>query len=171
MDSLPPRFKPSELSRTGQHCSFTLPVSHFKRFAGLLATGQGEIEATVRFGMDGSQPVARGNLKTAVELQCQRCLEPVTTSIDTEFAFGFINAEAEADTLDENLDPVLVDENGETSAVEFLEDELILQVPARVVHSEEQHCNPVVIEAVNAETTEQSNRHNPFSDLGEMLKN
>lgn len=171
MESLPSRFKPDDLARSGQHGSVTLPVSHFKRFSGLLASQHGDVSAAVRFGMHGAQPVAKGHLHTTVALQCQRCLEPVSVDIKAEFAFGFIREESEADALVDELDPVLVDDNGETSAVEFLEDELILQVPVRVVHSDEQQCNPVVIDAVNADHAPDTNTHNPFSDLGELLKN
>ncbi|MEM7255929.1 MAG: YceD family protein [Pseudomonadota bacterium] len=171
MESLPSRFKPDELARPGQHCSVTLPVSHFKRFSGLLASEHGEVSATVRFGMHGPQPVAKGQLSTRVELQCQRCLEPVAVDITAQFAFGFIRQETDADALVDELDPVLVDDNGEIAVVDFLEDELILQVPVRVVHSDEQQCNPVVIDAVNTDQATDTNRHNPFSELGELLKN
>ncbi len=171
MDSLPSRFKPAELARSGRHCNISLTVSHFKRFSGLLASEQGQVDAVVRFSMQGSQAMAKGSLSTTVELQCQRCLEPVSTDISAEFAFGFIDDESGADSLSAELDPVLVDENGETGAVEILEDELILQVPARVVHEDEHKCNPAVIEAVTTASTVDTNKHNPFSDLGELLKN
>lgn len=171
MDGLPSRFNPAELARSGQHFSFTLAVTHFKRFCELLASGHGEVVAAVTFGLDGSQPVAKGTLKTVVELPCQRCLEPVMKEINANFACGFVRSEADADALSAELDPVLVDETEETSAVEFLEDELILQIPARVVHADEQQCNAVVIEAVSSDTTTDNNRHHPFSDLGDLLKN
>ncbi len=171
MDSLPSRFNPAEMARAGRHCSIHLPVSHFKRFSGLLASEVGEVVASVRFGMHGAQAVARGTLEATVEVQCQRCLEPVSTEISADFAFGFVSDEAQADELVEALDPLLVDESEEISAVEFLEDELILQVPARVVHSDEQKCNAVVIDALSDDHTTETNKHNPFSELGELLKN
>ncbi len=171
MESLPSRFNPAELARGRQHCKVTLPVTHFKRFSELLASQGGEAVATVAFSLQGRQAVAEGSLQAEVEVTCQRCLQPVPLQISTEFSFGFVLNEEDAESLDESLDPVLTDSHGELTVVDLLEDELILQVPQRVVHSDEEQCNPTVIDAVNTEQHVQTNKHNPFSGLDELLKN
>ena len=171
MESLPSRFNPAELARGRQHCEATLPVTHFKRFSELLASQGGKVVATVEFSLQGRQATATGALQAQVEVTCQRCLQPVSLQITTNFSFGFVASEEDAESLDEALDPVLTDSHGELSAVDLLEDELILQVPQRVVHSDEARCDSTVINAVNTEKHVQTNKHNPFSGLDELLKN
>ncbi len=171
MESLPSRFNPVELARARQHCKVTLPVTHFTRFSELLASQGGDVVATVEFSLQGRRALANGTLQASVEVTCQRCVKPAPLEIATEFTFGFVSSEEDAESLDEKLDPVLIDSNGELTVVDLLEDELILQVPQRVVHSDEEQCDPTVIDAVNAEPGVPANTHNPFSGLDELLKN
>lgn len=171
MESLPSRFNPVELARARQNCQVSLPVPHFTRFSELLASPGGDVTATVKFDTEGRQAIATGSLQTNVQVICQRCLQATDFTIDTEFSFGFVASEADADDLDAGYDPVVTDEKGELTAVDLLEDELILQIPQRVVHSNETQCDPAVIEALSREDDVQPNKHNPFSGLDELLKN
>lgn len=170
---LPARFNPAELARSRQKSLLELPVSHFKRFSALLANADGEVVAQARFDLTNSkQATAQGNLRTSVNVTCQRCMREMEIQLSGDFSFLFVNSEEEAIDVEDDYDPVLVDDRNEIEAVDFLEDELILQLPLRLVHKDENQCDQSVITAVKtAEQTGPAKTHNPFSDLDKLLKN
>lgn len=172
-NTLPSRFNPAELARSRQKSRLELPVSHFKRFSAMLANAQGDVVAKARFELnDAKQATAQGNLQTSVNVTCQRCMREMEIQLSGDFSFVFINDEEEAIDLEDDYDPVLVNSHNEIEAVDFLEDELILQLPLRLVHENEQQCDQSVITAVEtARQTGPAKTHNPFSDLDKLLKN
>lgn len=169
---LPSRFNPAALGRTATDCSLELPVSHFTRFASMLMDDSGEVRANVRFeiGQD-NVVVASGRIQAQVKLTCQRCLGAMAYHIETGFRFGFSDSEAAADELPEALDPVLVDEKGDVHVIDMFEDELILQLPLSTLHAEGEQCVPLQ-RTVESSTDAKGGQktHQPFSDLGNMLK-
>jgi len=54
--------------------------------------------------------------------------------VSGEFELVFIASEDDAAELPEHLDPVVIGDSEDIGVVEFIEDELILQLPTRVVH-------------------------------------
>ncbi len=170
---LPFKFKPAELAQRKYSGHLTLPVAHFKRFSALLADNSGEVKADARFFVgEGAQVNATGSINAIVAVTCQRCMHAMRLNINCEFSVAFISDESAEVFAEDAFDPLLLDEHQEVSAVDFLEDELILQVPLRLVHSEEQDCDKSVIEAVNtAGDNGPVKTHNPFSGLDKLLKN
>ena len=142
---LPSRFNPIEFARNSEVTQLVLPVSHFKRFTALLADDSGKVSAQAKFyiGVD-KMPIATGHLSTSVEVVCQRCMKPMTIDIDCDFVLAFVSSEEKADLLPEEVDPVLMDEHNEISAIDFLEDELILQLPISTLHKDESLCDAPV---------------------------
>lgn len=171
---LPSRFNPLDFARNGESGQLILPVSHFKRFSALLSDDSGEVSAQVRFHQErfaGSQAraVGSGTLSTQANVVCQRCMKPMTIDIDCEFKLAFVASEEQADELPEDVDPVLMDEHNEINAVDFLEDELILQLPISTLHADDSLCEPKAAWNDNRQT-EPAKTHKPFSDLGKLLK-
>lgn len=169
---LPSPFCPAELARTRQSGRLSIPVSHFKRFAALLANDSGDVSAEARFAIaEGGEILAEGNLRTKVFITCQRCMGPAQIEIDCGFKFAFVEDEKIVLALEDEYDPVVLDGQKEIEAVDFLEDELILQLPARLVHTDETKCDPTTLDAVKtAEGGVTAKTHNPFSGLDELLK-
>ncbi len=170
---LPSRFNAAALGRTTTLCTLELPVSHFKRLAALLLDGSGEVRASMQFDVsqDGVS-TASGSLQGEVRLTCQRCLTPMDHLISTAFSFGFVASETAADELPDYLDPVLMDEAGDVLAVEMFEDELILQLPLSTLHAEDENCVPQGETGEASQAPEPGGKtYQPFSALGEMLKN
>lgn len=172
MDQLPVRFSPAELARAGHTSEITLPVSHFTRFAATLADDDGNVMIQAKFGRSADKLiVATGNHSCTVNLICQRCLQPVSTELSSKFSLVFIRQESEATELPDELDPVLIGDDGEIHVVDFIEDELILQLPSRVVHENESDCDPAVIAAVTSTQNKPEKTHSPFAGLQDLLKN
>ena len=102
-----------------------------------------------------------------VPLQCQRCLQPVSTALAVERRFRFVPTEAEAARLDEvSEDDVLVLEP-RLDLAGLLEDELILSLPIVAMH--EVCPQPIRAEAPSA-GPEIDERPHPFAALAALRK-
>ena len=128
-NSLPSRFNPAELARSRQKSQLALPVSNFKRFSALLANAEGDVVAQAQFELnDARQATASGSLRTTVNVTCQRCMQTMVIELSDNFAFVFVDDEDQANEVEDDYDPVLLDDRSEIEAVDFIEDELILQL-------------------------------------------
>lgn len=169
---LPSRFNPVEFARNSEAVRLVLPVSHFKRFSALLSDDSGEVSAQARFYIGADKvPIAVGNLSSQVNVVCQRCVKPMVIEINCDFTLAFVSSEDRAEILPEDVDPVLMDEHNEISAIDFLEDELILQLPISTLHLDDSLCDaPAAVTVTENQQAEPAKTHKPFSELGKLLK-
>lgn len=171
MEQLPVKFSPAELARAGRPAHISLPVSHFPRFSATLADESGTVDIEVKFGRSETGLItATGKQSSAVNMICQRCTKHVALELGNDFELVFVKTEEDAEALPDSLDPVVIGEEDEIAVVDFIEDELILQLPTRVVHEDEQQCDADVIAALSSKPTGSTKTHNPFSGLGDMMK-
>ena len=170
MDQLPARFNPAELARSGRTNRTTLPVSHFSRFAAILADDSGDVEVEVTFGWtEDKHLVANGAQTSQVKMTCQRCQRDLPAVLTSKFSLVFVAGEADAEELPEDLDPVIIGDSEDIHVVDFIEDELILQIPSRVVHMDESDRDPAVIAALSGSQDVPAKTHNPFKGLDKLL--
>ncbi len=170
MDQLPARFNPAELARSGRANHTTLPVSHFSRFAAILADDSGSVELEVTFGWsEDKNLVANGTQTSQVKMTCQRCQRVLSADLSSEFSLVFVAGDEDAELLPEELDPVIIGDSEDIQVVDFIEDELILQIPSRVVHEDETDCDPAVIAALSGGQEVPAKTHNPFKGLDKLL--
>jgi uncharacterized protein len=73
--------------------------------------------------------VITGEASLTVVLPCQRCLEAVEIALECPMRLGLIEAEAQADALPEDLDPVVVAGEDQLRPLDLVEDELLLALP------------------------------------------
>jgi len=114
----------------------------------------------------------QASLVTTVPLTCQRCLEAVDATIDTDVDLVLLSDAKYAERLDEDADFVILSEeqvvHGEADSdlidlLALLEDELLLSLPLAPRHDHCDYAVPVVeIEDEPAE------RDNPFSVLASL---
>ena len=170
MEQLPARFKPAELARSGRANRTTLPVSHFSRFAAILADDSGDVELEVTFGWtEDKNLVANGTQTSQVKMTCQRCQRILSAELSSQFSLVFVAEESAAEELPQDLDPVIIGDSEDIHVVDFIEDELILQIPTRVVHGDESDCDPAVIAALSGGEDVPAKTHNPFKGLDKLL--
>jgi len=106
-------------------------VGDFPRLRDMLASDAGEI----RYEIDGvhdeqGRPALRVKVRGALQLRCQRCLEPLVFDVDTDetLVLAATQAEIDAEPADAHApDRLLAAE--EVRVKDLLEDELILAVP------------------------------------------
>ena len=106
--------------------------------------------------------------KAELQLECQRCLQPVATALSAERSFRFVADEATAAEIDaDSEDDVLVLTRA-LNLHELVEDELILALP--LVPRHEVCPQDVPLEAVDEGFEAAGERPNPFAALAALKK-
>jgi uncharacterized protein len=141
------------------------PVSGFARLAEVIGSKQGEVTARLKFGTRAGTPCLDGVVQTELELRCERCLDPVTKRIESDFRFGLITSEDEADLLPKEFEPLLVSDSVQ-SLVELVEDEILLSLPIVARHDEE--CSEI-LQKHAANDSVQQDTYRPFAALKDLM--
>jgi uncharacterized protein len=118
----------------------------------------GEIKVTGRASRKGEEVRLRGQIKTEVELSCDRCLAPRDTPMEVEFDTSFIpQAAASAETDNVELLPehlaVATYEGDSVDLDELVREQIVLALPTR--HLCREDCKglcPTCGADLNAET-------------------
>ena len=141
------------------------PVSALERLAETICNDRGEVAARLRFGIRAGTPCLDGHVQADLELRCERCLDQVKQHIESDFRFGLITSEDEADLLPKEFEPLLVSES-EQSLVELVEDELLLSLPIVARHDEE--CSEI-LQKHKQNDEAQHETHRPFAALKDLM--
>jgi uncharacterized protein len=141
------------------------PVSRFERLGEIISDNSGEVIAWLRFGIRAGTPCLDGSIEAELELRCERCLDPVKQHIESNFRFGLITSEDEAELLPKEFEPLLVTES-EQSLVELIEDELLLSLPIVAKHDEE--CSEI-LQQHKKDDNAQHDTYRPFAALKDLM--
>lgn len=142
---------------------------------GLLALPGDTLPPPVHWSAAGEQRTAAGGgtqtwlrlrADTAVTLQCQRCLQPMTQALVLDHAFRFVDGEDEAARLDEDGDDDVLAASRSFDLIELLEDELILALP--LVPRHEVCAQPLPTGA--ADDGADAPAENPFAALAALRR-
>ena len=115
--------------------------------------------------------VIKGTAQVEVELECQRCGNPFSQTVDCSFCFSPVKNLEQIDDLPEIYEPVELNEFGEVNLLEMIEDEFIISLPLVPMHNSE-HCEVSVAEQVFGELPEElAKKPNPFAVLANLKKN
>ncbi|MFK7854996.1 MAG: YceD family protein [Granulosicoccus sp.] len=138
-----------------------------KRLSGILSSADNDVQVTALFSRRKDHILISGMLNTEFALHCQRCLEPMSVKISESFELVFVENEEKASELPQELDPVVLDENGHIHVVDLFEDELILHLPNIPKHSDLTACKLGQTEFGELAADVEEGKPNPF----EALKN
>jgi len=135
--SLPQHINMLRLTEQAANFKGSLLIKDMQRLApSLYNSDQGEV--TVNLALDADEEgtwFCRVQLKTTVLVQCQRCMEPFSYEIISDFLHGIVNSESEAEELSERYEPVILRE-GMLVVQDMIEDELILKMPIVPMHAD-----------------------------------
>ena len=97
----------------------------------------GDVTANVRIRRKGAEIVVKGTLETVVQVECDRCLKPVTLPVKAEFSLEYLakgdyEASQAAELTEEELD-VSVFEGDTIDLDEVVREQILLFVPARTL--------------------------------------
>jgi len=172
--TLPNQLDVRKLAVKGVEISAEVPISSLPRVIDLLASDNGLITVKLDFYID-EQRFKRidGQLKSRVEVFCQRCLEPMWVEKDADFNLAIVWSEKDAERLPKSLDPLIVGEEL-TEMYDVVSEELILSLPFVNYHSAEE-CGQVqgyisadpdaIVDAV------EEPKENPFNILAQLKQN
>jgi uncharacterized protein len=158
---LPEQIDPLRLAEAGARLCGQLPVTRLARLRPLLSQPEGEIEVTADFGID-EQATRWMHLQAhaALPMICQRCMGPMTVTVNADTTLAFLTSESEAQRLGNRYEPYLLSA-GKTSLMEMVEDELLLRMPMIPKHEGPQACTG----AEPAPEKDEADRESPFAVL------
>lgn len=128
-------------ARDGAHLSGTRPLPRFERLAATAVTLPAD--AAVAWQARGEWRTALGDAPQVwlhlagqgkIELECQRCLEPVRWTLDVDRSLQFVAGEEAAEALDADSEHDVLPLTRRLDLFEVLEDELLLSLPLIARH-------------------------------------
>lgn len=135
---LPLQVEPYRLAAQHERLEGLVSLESFERLAQEAGAQQGECQVRLDFGIDmQGRRIVEGWLEAEVMLPCRRCLEAMSTHIESHFLLGLVTSDTLAAELPSTHEPVLV-ENEQLNLLTVLEDELILSLPQVIYHDEAQ---------------------------------
>ena len=127
---LPIHIDPRKLAMQNSRLEGRVGASKLPRLAAAVASISGEATASLNFENERARAaMVDGEVNIKVEIQCQRCLDPVAVQLQTAFALQVIFGEEYVDRVASSREPWIV-EDRMANLHQMLEDELLLVLPA-----------------------------------------
>jgi len=164
----PSRFNPDLLARDATRYEAEVPLSQFTRLTELLLSSEGQVFATFGVSERKDHIAIRGSLSFEALQQCQRCMKPFATHTRADFELVCVENQAAADALPDELDPVVLDDDGQLHLVDLLEDEALLQLPDIPKHVNDTECRPQEQSFGTVPEATESGKPNPFGVLKDL---
>ena len=169
--NLPLQIDPFRLAETRRSFTGQLSLRHMHRLQPSLLSDSGEVQLELQFDIDEiGTKYLQGHMAVELELECQRCLEAMTLSINKEMLIAFVRTHHKAEQLPEGYDPFVVEQTP-IALIDVIEDELILSLPQVPMHKRED-CPATELlkadkQAVKA-IDELEQKENPFEVLAKL---
>jgi DUF177 domain-containing protein len=117
-----------------------IELSCMRRLCGLLGADGGSVTASLRFRQRYAGYVTVDlRCKAMLELQCQRCLEPMYHEVSEESRLALVESAAMEAHVPEDREPVLL-EDGRLMPAGLIEDALIIVLPLAPRHRNVEEC-------------------------------
>jgi uncharacterized protein len=147
-------------------------IGHFdlvqmQRLAAVSPGLSGPCEVNLSIDREGSRYRVRGTLSAMFDLQCQRCLDPVSHR-----AVVTVDAEIASELTDDNrhLDVWALDGEGALPLLALIEEELLLTIDDVPKHADEAQCNQDMLRRATEYVPDEDEKeaNNPFSVLKDL---
>ena len=168
--TLPVQLNFMQKAKNGFEIQGKWPLKQLKRLNDVLMSDQGDVEVELKFDKAGHIPFIKGRIQAELQLKCQRCLQAVQYSVDSDFKLGLVLNEEQMDRLPDEFEPYLVEDDINYLA-DILEDELLLALPLVAKHDFD--CSEYVTEhdpGQDDEVKPADAKENPFAALKDLLK-
>jgi uncharacterized protein len=153
----------SELTRKADYIGL-IPLEEMPRLTSLALSNEGDARVSFSFGYNVlNHAIITGEYAADIVVECQRCLEPMTHTIEQRFELLIDASDEDIESF--QLDSVYTSE-GYLDVFEVIEDELILALPIIMMH-QDTSCNTYL--QPEPETAPVETKDNPFAVL-ETLK-
>jgi uncharacterized protein len=161
-EHLPDRLDLLAAAEAGRELHGRVALASMERVTPLLASTAGDLQVVMRLGKDPDGTYClSGSIRGNVVLQCQRCLEELTRTLDVEFRLGLVRSQEAAARLAHGYEPLLV--TAEPSSIaEIVSDEVLLALPFAPVHEDLDECHGLY---EDYQSPAEPQRENPFAVL------
>jgi uncharacterized protein len=161
-EHLPDRLDLLAAAEAGRELRGRIALASLARVAPLLASPAGDLQVVMRLGKDpdGTYRLS-GSIRGNVVLECQRCLEELTRTLDIEFRLGLVRSQEAAARLAQGYEPLLVTAEP-ASIADIVSDEILLALPFAPVHEDMNECHGLY---ENYQPPAEAQRENPFAVL------
>ena len=169
-DRMPEYIDPVQLADKQGILKGQIPLSSFDRLQSLLFDETGSVDVYLFFNREGRLAKVSGQIKTKLSLQCQNCLNPLAWEIDSSITLGIVNSIDQMNRLPEDVEPLIVQEEGKVLVKDLIEDEILLILPDFPKHPHQ--CFAAAVSNINKEMSndQHSLTENPFSILAKLKK-
>ncbi|MBT3348204.1 MAG: hypothetical protein HOM84_01610 [Thiotrichales bacterium] len=168
--TLPTSIDPFAWAIAGRSVKQTIAVKELGRLCSMLATDYGEVSVDIEFQVDKSGISSiTGSTSASLELTCQRCLEPMRSSVASTVKMALLKDEKDEGGIPEQFESIIV-EDEKLSIADFIEDELILALPVAESHPADQceatqYMSDPSMSNPNSVEDKVKERENPFKVL------
>lgn len=125
---------------------------------------------SLRFFRDaGRDLLAEISVQTTVQMDCARCLKPMTLPLASASVLHFVYNDEQAQHVIEAREPILIDAEGSIAIAALLEEEVLMALPPVAMH--EHQCRPAWQEVALDDalpTAPADIRLNPFAALAKQ---
>jgi uncharacterized protein len=171
--ALPTLIDPRKLANQGIVLDGEFHAQHLPRLALAVTSIETPLSASVKFAIDEARAkVVSGTLNISVSAVCQRCLDPVSVALSSDFAAQVIWSEDQMSNVPSDREPwIVVDKMA--SLNELLEDEVLLALPSVNYHENGMCTGDTFLpedERGNNEEDDQVVADNPFKILQQLKK-
>jgi uncharacterized protein len=148
---------------TGSVCG-EIALSRLARVTSCVVTDEACITADLRFWIDefGRKRIT-GQVQAQLQVQCQRCLEPLSIAVADEVNLMLVADEAAAKSLEEEFDP-WINEDHKIVIADLVDEPLVLALPIVSFH-QTGPCSERGMYSTGAEVGDEVKRSNPFAVL------
>jgi uncharacterized protein len=160
------RADPWRLAAQGGTLTGRVALASLPRLAPALV-GPSDADYRLAFHLDTEhRAVVSGWVRAELTVRCQRCLEPLTVAVDSQFELAVVRGLDEAARLPDAYEPVLA-EDGWLRSMDLVEDELLLALPTVPLH-EAGTCTGQLSAAVADGRTNEAGASQPFAVLAAL---
>jgi uncharacterized protein len=155
-----------KLAAAGATVSGVVALESLERIRSELVGESGDADVELRFGIDdeGFKEI-QGTVSAQLQLQCQRCLNPMRFPVNAELHLAMVWSEDKIPSLPSRFDGLVVGE-GLCDLHELVEEELLLALPLAPRHVE-QDCAMLSGQDAEQDVAGEDDR-NPFAVLASM---
>ena len=167
--ALPPSLDLARAARQTYGLQGRLPVKSLPRLSAALASDAGEVQVALEAGVDPARRVTvTGSIDAELELQCQRCLEPVRLAVHAEPHLAWVKSDEQLAALPEEYEPLL-SADGDVDLKELVAEELLLALPLVPKHEGDTACGGFT-EPAERPAEDGEVRKNPFAELAKLKR-
>lgn len=176
----PENLSVAALAHDAAELAGTRPLAEFDRLHAATVSGPEEL---IAWQTRGESRAVRGGLPQVwlhlqghgeVDLECQRCLEPVRWRLDVDRSFLFVEGEEAAEALDAQSEHDVLALCPRMDLFQLLEDELLLALPLIATHDDcaatVPHDAPAVPPGAAAVPDEEPDAVHPFAALSVLKR-